>query len=725
MFPLGVTFNKNAKGSMTMKICDLTYNEDFKSACDTYDLPVYVTHLRSGRIIFASKALADLVGYSQSELTSQTFLAKSLYLRAADRDDWEELVRRSKAPVLQTVELVRKPVVVGDKCTMQAAQKRLVVSDLAFAERDSEEDRVVLGMLTDVSNDFFDQEVLLGRLAAYREILDLPWVNIGIHEIDTDGVITWMNRKEMELLGYSDIPTGKHVVSLSGSKDESIGKQHRVTRKILGTCPLTLGEHRRFQKLTNHSKSYDDDETGTEPRKNQADDKDESTNEEAVTVHVNIHDFPIREPDPIFQQRWHQGLITVVRDEETHIASILEQFLPQNPLLSQLEISSFTKALRPHRDAFFDLLPHEIRNQLKKQNMQNGHERDLVFTFANDLFVKELSDSIARGGKKVSTVYDVLGRTEEDLFPDYAKNFSNADRDVMNLNAMDERIEKHPSPTGGTPIEVHVVKFPLYLPNDKERKKPVGVQGFYWPVETDIRAQLKKLYEYWDFIDSIPVRVYRKDPDGRFTFVNREYLNKVKKKDASLPLTLDDIIGKTDVDIFGDAVGANYESDDEIVRGSQDAPPFDQLEPHGDGIVRVIKTPITSDHGVGVQGIFWEPSEQELARLVWIDWLKNQIHVIGKEPIQIDDPETVPWRIFRLLADGLNKTVPYDTIGAKVFQDPRIWVDKKKLNKLASQITSLRKNLEELRLDDCLEVIPESKTGYRLKFEFDPWSKYK
>ncbi len=113
---------------------------------------------------------------------------------------------------------------------------------------------------------------------------------------------------------------------------------------------------------------------------------------------------------------------------------------------------------------------------------------------------------------------------------------------------------------------------------------------------------------YHSLVESLPQNIFRKDREGRFTFVNQVFCQTLRR-----PAEL--ILGRTDADLFPPEQAAQYRADD--LRVMSTGQPLDKLEEHvkSDGAklyVHVIKTPLRDASGqiIGVQGIFWDETER-------------------------------------------------------------------------------------------------------------------
>ncbi len=116
---------------------------------------------------------------------------------------------------------------------------------------------------------------------------------------------------------------------------------------------------------------------------------------------------------------------------------------------------------------------------------------------------------------------------------------------------------------------------------------------------------------YESLVESLPQNIFRKDRQSRITFGNQRYC-------AALKRTLPELLGKTDFDLFPEALAAKYVTDDLHVIHTGE--PLDAIEehhlPNGSRLfVHVVKTPIYSAENeiVGVQGIFWDVTQEVLA----------------------------------------------------------------------------------------------------------------
>jgi len=116
---------------------------------------------------------------------------------------------------------------------------------------------------------------------------------------------------------------------------------------------------------------------------------------------------------------------------------------------------------------------------------------------------------------------------------------------------------------------------------------------------------------YHSLVETMPQNVFRKDLLGRFTFANQQYCNHYHCKQ-------EDILGKTDFDFFPNELAEKYQRDDQqVMQSGQTYEITEEHHPLGQQktIVRVVKTPLYGANGtiIGLQGIFWDITEQQLA----------------------------------------------------------------------------------------------------------------
>ncbi|HVK04054.1 MAG TPA: response regulator [Armatimonadaceae bacterium] len=116
---------------------------------------------------------------------------------------------------------------------------------------------------------------------------------------------------------------------------------------------------------------------------------------------------------------------------------------------------------------------------------------------------------------------------------------------------------------------------------------------------------------YHSLVENLPLNIFRKDAEGRFTFANRQFQDTVG-------LPPERILGRTDFDLFAPELAEKYRGDDRRVLETGE--PFEAVEEHGraDGAkksVEVRKTAIHDATGavIGTQCLFWDVTAREQA----------------------------------------------------------------------------------------------------------------
>jgi two-component system sensor histidine kinase/response regulator len=109
---------------------------------------------------------------------------------------------------------------------------------------------------------------------------------------------------------------------------------------------------------------------------------------------------------------------------------------------------------------------------------------------------------------------------------------------------------------------------------------------------------------YQSLVQNLSQCIFRKDVNGKFTFANNRFC-------SSLDRSLDEIIGKTDKDLYPEEFAEKYQNDDNfVIRTGQTLSLVEKnMLPEGFCIfVEVVKSPIRDELGniLGIQGMFWD-----------------------------------------------------------------------------------------------------------------------
>jgi PAS domain S-box-containing protein len=117
---------------------------------------------------------------------------------------------------------------------------------------------------------------------------------------------------------------------------------------------------------------------------------------------------------------------------------------------------------------------------------------------------------------------------------------------------------------------------------------------------------------YLSLVENLPVHLFRKDLQGRFTFANQAFCRLLGRPQH-------EILGTTDFDYYPQDLAEKYRHDDEWVVTTGRL--FEDIEENADGealrFVEVIKTPVHDAAGRidGIQAIFWDVTDRKQAEL--------------------------------------------------------------------------------------------------------------
>ena len=247
-----------------------------------------------------------------------------------------------------------------------------------------------------------------------------------------------------------------------------------------------------------------------------------------------------------------------------------------------------------------------------------AREHDLLRTLIDNLpdliYVKDAESRFLLGNHSIArhmgaaAPEGLLGKTDQDYYPpSLAARFY---ADEQTLIQTGQALIDHEEPNidaSGNLRWLLTTKLPLR----DSQGAIVGLVG----IGHDITAR-RRLEEalrwsealYHSLVETLPLSIFRKDADGRFTFANTLYCRTQNQ-------SLTDILGKTDYDLHPRDLADKYRADDqrsmttgEVLKTVEEHQPIAGAKTY----VQVVKTPLydADQHAIGIQGAFWDVTDQ-------------------------------------------------------------------------------------------------------------------
>jgi PAS domain S-box-containing protein len=246
-----------------------------------------------------------------------------------------------------------------------------------------------------------------------------------------------------------------------------------------------------------------------------------------------------------------------------------------------------------------------------------AHERDLLHTLMDnipDLIYFKDADSRYTRVNMAEVVHlgqtdpeQVLGKGDFDFYPaDLAREFrADEQRIIETGRPMINKVEKQPE-VDGRARWIMSTKVPIV----SAEGLVAGIVGVSKDITERVRAEESlKASEgrYRSLIENLAQCVFLKDQELRFTAVNQRFCQ-------GLGRPAEEIVGKTDFDFFPPHLAEKYRGDDRVVltEGRRLELEEEHVKDGKNITVHVVKTPVRDAEGriVGVQGIFWDITEQ-------------------------------------------------------------------------------------------------------------------
>lgn len=168
---------------------------------------------------------------------------------------------------------------------------------------------------------------------------------------------------------------------------------------------------------------------------------------------------------------------------------------------------------------------------------------------------------------------------------------------------------------------------------------------------------------YQALVEGLPQNIFRKDLNGRFTFVNERFCRAVGK-------SRDQIIGMTDFELFPWELAQKFQRDDRqlVEQGGSFEATEENLTKDGErNYVHVIKTPLLDSNGerVGIQGMFWDVTAERRTQdeLAHERDLLQTLLEYAPDAIYFKDADSRILRASRAFANKVGRANPLELVG--------------------------------------------------------------
>jgi PAS domain S-box-containing protein len=260
------------------------------------------------------------------------------------------------------------------------------------------------------------------------------------------------------------------------------------------------------------------------------------------------------------------------------------------------------------------------RDITERRNMEAAlaYERDLLRALLDNLpdriYFKDEQSRFLRCSQALLRQFnltrqeEIIGKSDFDFFAnEHASTaFADEQRILASGQPLVGKVEMERWQSDRPPTWVSTTKMPLRNPEGKI----VGTFGISTDV-TALKEAEQKIEASEAFLNSLlerlPQNIFRKDREGRFTFVNNNFAQLLGRRK-------EEIVGKTDADLFPAHLAQKYHDDDERVMQSGEV--FETIESNivdgAERFVQVNKTPLRDAEGKvnGLQGVFWDVTEK-------------------------------------------------------------------------------------------------------------------
>ncbi|MBN8654517.1 MAG: PAS domain S-box protein [Anaerolineae bacterium] len=244
----------------------------------------------------------------------------------------------------------------------------------------------------------------------------------------------------------------------------------------------------------------------------------------------------------------------------------------------------------------------------------------------------------------------------------------------------------------------------------REENRLIGILGAVQDITEQKQAEekLQKIYLQQEAIlNNIPDMAWLKDTESRYIAVNEQFLRICE-------LNYEDIIGKTDDEIWDEAYAQKYRADDLDVIQSGTRKTVEELQKDGTGReywVETTKTPIYNEQRlvIGTTGIAREITQRKLAEIsdqIRREMLEKVVQ-LGKRVTEVSDLKTTLEKIWH----GVHDDLDFDRLGIFLYNAERNSMDSALGTDIHGQIQDTRGQWFPLEKFDSFNILLKQPDG--------------
>ena len=345
--------------------------------------------------------------------------------------------------------------------------------------------------------------------------------------------------------------------------------------------------------------------------------------------------------------------------------------------------------------------------------------RALIDSFPDHIYIKDSEGKFMVVNRAFATFVGeedadkVLGRSDSDFFPmELVAEYEEEDREVLRSGEPLMNKEGMRRMLDGEHRIVVVNKIPLR----DETGMPYAIVGMNRDV-TDQRlareAQLQSERQLEDIVDNSPAVIYLKSADGAYQLINRRY-------ETLFGVKREDVLGKTDYDIFSEETADAFRENDVSVISRGESISVEETAPQEDGEhtyvsakfpLRDLRGEIYAVGGVSTDITVRKKQEEALKELNGELLEANEsLRAAQEQLIQAEKMESVG-RLAAGVAHEVKNPLAMIAMGLEIVSRRAAKDDKK----LAETVERMRRGIE--RAKDIIKGLVDFSSAHQLKLE--------